>query len=34
MKTFILAAVLAVTALSGVAQAGGGVVFPPTHSGR
>ena len=34
MKTLILATLLALTALSGVAQAGGGVVFPPTHGGR
>ena len=34
MRTFILASLLALTALSGVAQAGGGVSLPPTHHGR
>ncbi len=34
MKTFILAALLALTAVSGVAQAGNGAGINPTHQGR
>ncbi len=34
MKTFMLAALLALTAVSGVAQAGSGTGINPNHQGR